>query len=87
LTGNSFGHLFGDSLRKHAGDRIGTVAEGFDELVRIALADLCDRVLGNCVSAAISNGIAIDIRAKTRLVPRVSDKPNFVATDTRDRSE
>jgi hypothetical protein len=87
LIGDGHRDLFGDSLRQHASQKIGVISERLDELVCVALANLCDRVFRNRVSAAVANGISVFIGAKAGFVPRVADKPNFVATDTRDRGE
>lgn len=69
MLGNPPGDFLGDSLRQHAGQKIVVVAERFDELIGIAIANLCDRVFRNRVAAAVANGIALFIRAKANLFP------------------
>jgi hypothetical protein len=86
-TGDRPGDLFRNSFRQHPAHEVGAVAEGFDEPIRITLVDFCDRVLGDCVSAAVPDGIASFIRAKTCVLPRVADKPNLFTTNAGNRSE
>ncbi len=87
MTGNRPGHLLRHSLRQHPTDEVGPLTERLDQLVRIAFGDFRDRKPGDCVSADVSNRIAICICVKASVLPRVSDKPNLFSTDACERGE
>ena len=87
MTGNRLGHVLRHSVGQHPTDEVGALTERLDQLVRIAFVDFRDHKPGDCVSADVSNWIAIRICSKACVFPRVSDKPNLFTADAGERAE